>query len=98
MKLAISRQRAEVCQAIFWLDEARAHDAELLNYVRPILAAAGIADKFEIMTPRAATRLSLETIRAGKNSIAVTGNVLRAYLPTFPHPRTGHFGQDAVHR
>ena len=80
VKLAISRQKAEGCQAIFWLDEARAHDAELLKYVRPILVAAGVADKFKIMTPRAATRLSLETIRAGKNSIAVTGNVLRDYL------------------
>ncbi|WP_342069748.1 NADP-dependent isocitrate dehydrogenase [Yoonia algicola] len=80
VKLAISRQKAEGCQAIFWLDEARAHDAELLKYVRPILAAAGVTDKFQIMTPRAATRLSLETIRAGKNSIAVSGNVLRDYL------------------
>lgn len=80
VKLAISRQRAEGCQAIFWLDGARAHDAELLKYVKPILAAAGVADKFKIMTPRAATRLSLETIRAGKNSIAVSGNVLRDYL------------------
>jgi isocitrate dehydrogenase len=80
VKLAISRQRAEGCQAIFWLDGARAHDAELLKYVKPILAAAGVADNFKIMTPRAATRLSLETIRAGKNSIAVSGNVLRDYL------------------
>ena len=80
VKLAISRQKAEGCQAIFWLDGARAHDAELLKYVKPILAAAGVADKFKIITPRAATRLSLETIRAGKNSIAVSGNVLRDYL------------------
>ncbi|MDP5086940.1 MAG: NADP-dependent isocitrate dehydrogenase [Yoonia sp.] len=80
VKLAISRQKAEKCQAIFWLDETRAHDAELIKYVTPILAAAGVTDKFQIMTPRAATRLSLETIRAGKNSIAVTGNVLRDYL------------------
>ncbi|MBT8412553.1 MAG: NADP-dependent isocitrate dehydrogenase, partial [Octadecabacter sp.] len=80
VKLAISRQKAEKCQAIFWLDKDRAHDAELIKYVEPILAAEGVADKFQIMTPRAATRLSLETIRAGKNSIAVTGNVLRDYL------------------
>ena len=78
--LAISRQKAEGCQAIFWLDESRAHDAELLKYVRPILARAGVADKFQIMTPRAATRLSLETIRTGQDSIAVSGNVLRDYL------------------
>lgn len=80
VKLAISRQKAEGCQAIFWLDAERAHDAELLKYVTPLLDAAGIAGKFQIMTPRAATRLSLETIRKGKNSIAVSGNVLRDYL------------------
>ena len=80
VKLAISRQKAEGCQAIFWLDESRAHDAELLKYVRPILIAAGAIDKFQVLTPRAATRLSLETIRKGENSIAVTGNVLRDYL------------------
>lgn len=80
VQLAISRQKAEGCQAIFWLDKQRAHDAELLKYVRPILAAAGATDKFQILTPRAATRLSLETIRKGQNSIAVSGNVLRDYL------------------
>ncbi len=80
VQLAISRQKAEGCQAIFWLDENRAHDAELLKYVRPILADAGATEKFKILSPRAATRLSLETIRKGKNSIAISGNVLRDYL------------------
>ena len=80
VKLAISRQKAEGCQAIFWLDATRAHDAELIKYVKPILAAAGATDKFLILAPREATRLSLETIRKGDNSIAVTGNVLRDYL------------------
>ena len=80
VKLAISRQKAEGCQAIFWLDAERAHDAELLKYVTPLLDAAGVSEKFQIMTPRAATRMSLETIRKGKNSIAVSGNVLRDYL------------------
>lgn len=80
VKLAIDRQKAEGCQAIFWLDAARPHDAELIRYVRPILDAAGVADKFRIMAPREATRLSLETIRKGENSIAITGNVLRDYL------------------
>ena len=79
-QLAISRQKAEGCQAIFWLDETRAHDAQLIAYVRPILAAAGATEKFQILPPRRATRVSLETIRAGKDSIAVTGNVLRDYL------------------
>lgn len=80
VQLAIERQKAEGCQAIFWLDAARAHDAELIKYVTPILAAAGVADRFQIMSPREATRLSLETIRKGENSIAVTCNVLRDYL------------------
>ena len=80
VNLAISRQKAEGCRAIFWLDEGRAHDAELIAYVKPILAAKGVADKFEIMPPREATRASLETITKGENTIAVSGNVLRDYL------------------
>lgn len=80
VRLAIDRQKAEGCQAIFWLDASRPHDAELIKYVRPILAAAGVSDKFQILAPREATRVSLETIRKGENSIAVTGNVLRDYL------------------
>lgn len=80
VNLAIDRQKAEGCRAIFWLDAARAHDAELIAYVKPILAAKGVADKFEIMAPREATRASLETITKGENTIAITGNVLRDYL------------------
>ena len=80
VNLAIDRQKAEGCQAIFWLDENRAHDAELIKYVKPILEAKGVADKFTIMAPREATRASFETITKGENSIAVTGNVLRDYL------------------
>ncbi|MEM9972493.1 MAG: NADP-dependent isocitrate dehydrogenase, partial [Pseudomonadota bacterium] len=80
VQLAIDRQRAEGCQAIFWLDATRAHDAELMKYVEPILAEKGVADKFQIMAPREATRATLETIRTGANSIAITGNVLRDYL------------------
>jgi isocitrate dehydrogenase len=80
VQLAIDRQKAEGCQAIFWLDETRAHDAQLIAYVKPILEAKGVAEKFQIMAPREATRASFETIRKGENSIAVTGNVLRDYL------------------
>ncbi|MFP7569482.1 NADP-dependent isocitrate dehydrogenase [Marivita sp. S2033] len=80
VQLAIDRQKAEDCEAIFWLDKDRAHDAELIKYVKPILDAKGVADKFKIMAPREATRASLETIRNGKTSIAITGNVLRDYL------------------
>ncbi len=78
--LAIDRQKAEGCEAIFWLDATRAHDAELIKLVTPILEAKGVADKFQILAPRAATRAAFETIRQGKTSIAITGNVLRDYL------------------
>lgn len=80
VNLAIERQKATGYRSIFWLDETRAHDAELIAYVKPILEAKGVADKFEIMAPREATRASLETITKGENTIAITGNVLRDYL------------------
>ncbi len=78
--LAIERQKATGFRAIFWLDANRAHDAELIKYVKPILEAKGVADEFEIMAPREATRASLETITKGQSTIAITGNVLRDYL------------------
>ncbi|WP_297777564.1 NADP-dependent isocitrate dehydrogenase [uncultured Roseovarius sp.] len=80
VNLAIERQKATGYRSIFWLDAARAHDAELIAMVKPILEARGVSDKFEIMAPREATRASLETITKGENSIAITGNVLRDYL------------------
>ena len=80
VNLAIDRQRLEGCEAIFWLDEDRAHDAELIKMVKPILEAKGVADKFQIMSPAKATVQALKTITAGKTSIAITGNVLRDYL------------------
>lgn len=80
VQLAIDRQAATGAQAIFWLDGKRAHDAQLIEKVMPILEGKGVSDKFQILAPREATRLTLETIRAGKDSIAVTGNVLRDYL------------------
>ena len=80
VQLAIDRQAITGYRAIFWLDETRAHDAELIKYVTPILEARGVADRFEIMDPRTATRASLETITKGGNTIAITGNVLRDYL------------------
>ncbi|SHE75349.1 isocitrate dehydrogenase [Ruegeria intermedia] len=80
IQLAMDRQRLTGSEAIFWLDANRAHDAELIKYVKPALEAAGVADKFLIMAPREATRKTLETITAGKDSIAITGNVLRDYL------------------
>ncbi len=80
VNLAIERQKATGFRAIFWLDANRAHDARLIEYVKPILQAKGVADKFEIMAPREATRASFETITNGENTIAITGNVLRDYL------------------
>ncbi|MCU4655201.1 NADP-dependent isocitrate dehydrogenase [Roseibacterium sp. SDUM158016] len=80
VNLAIERQKATGYRSIFWLDKNRAHDAQLIAYVKPILEAKGVADKFEIMAPREATRASLETITKGENTIAITGNVLRDYL------------------
>ena len=80
VNLAIERQKATGYRAIFWLDANRAHDAELIAYVKPILEAKGVSDKFEIMAPREATIASLETITKGENTIAITGNVLRDYL------------------
>jgi isocitrate dehydrogenase len=80
VNLGIERQALTGSQAIFWLDANRAHDAELIKYVEPILAEKGLADKFQILAPREATRLTLETIRTGADSIAITGNVLRDYL------------------
>ena len=78
--LALDRQRLTGSEAIFWLDENRGHDAEIIKYVKPALEAAGVTDKFKIMAPREATRASLETITKGEDSIAITGNVLRDYL------------------
>jgi isocitrate dehydrogenase len=81
VKLAVSRARATGDPAIFWLDEGRAHDANLIAKVRTYLAehdTDGLT--IEIMSPVEATALSLERIRRGENTISVTGNVLRDYL------------------
>ena len=78
--MAITRQNETNSQAIFWLDEKRPHDAELIKYVKHELEDKNLTKKFIILAPREATRLTLETIRKGKDSIAITGNVLRDYL------------------
>ncbi|MCP9483572.1 NADP-dependent isocitrate dehydrogenase [Shimia sp. CNT1-13L.2] len=80
IELAMDRQRLTGSEAIFWLDANRAHDAQLIEYVKPALEAAGKTDLFQIMAPREATAQSLKTITAGNDSIAITGNVLRDYL------------------
>jgi isocitrate dehydrogenase len=80
IQLAIDRMATTGYETIFWLDRNRAHDAQLLAYVEPALAAAGLTGKVSIMAPREATTRSFELIYKGENTIAVTGNVLRDYL------------------
>ena len=97
VQLAIERQDLEGCEAIFWLDECRAHDLELIKVVTPMLDVAGCADNFSIMAPREATRVTFETTHSGHNSIAITGNVLRDYLTDlFPILELGTSCEDAL--
>ncbi len=81
VKLAVNRAKATGAPAIFWLDKTRAHDAQLITKVERYLKdhdTQGL--DIRIMTPADATRLSLERIKEGKDTISVTGNVLRDYL------------------
>ena len=81
VKLAVSRARATGAPAIFWLDKNRGHDIQIIEKVNRYLKnhdTKGLDIK--IMPPIEATRLSLERIRQGKDTISVTGNVLRDYL------------------
>ncbi|MGA0036083.1 MAG: NADP-dependent isocitrate dehydrogenase [Ilumatobacteraceae bacterium] len=81
VKLAVGRSRATGAPAVFWLDESRAHDRELIAKVRSYLNdhdTSGL--QIEIMSPVDATKFSVERIRRGEDTISVTGNVLRDYL------------------
>ncbi len=81
VRLAVARARATGAPAVFWLDETRAHDAELLKKVRPALDALDTEGlEIEILPVAEATRFTLARARAGLDTIAVTGNVLRDYL------------------
>ncbi|MFE3143645.1 NADP-dependent isocitrate dehydrogenase [Streptomyces scopuliridis] len=81
VKLAVTRARATGDPAVFWLDEGRAHDANLIAKVRTYLAEHDTEGlRIEIMSPVEATAFSLERIRRGEDTISVTGNVLRDYL------------------
>ncbi len=80
VKLAVSRARATNTPAIFWLNKNRAHDAELIKKVNTYLPEHDTSDlDIRIMSPIEATRFSLERIKDGKDTISVTGNVLRDY-------------------
>ncbi|KJY92641.1 NADP-dependent isocitrate dehydrogenase [Pseudoalteromonas piscicida] len=81
VKLAVNRARATNTPAVFWLDEARAHDAELIKKVNAYLPEHD-TDGLEILikAPVDATLYSLERMKKGEDTISVTGNVLRDYL------------------
>lgn len=81
VKLAVNRARASDTPAVFWLDPQRAHDAQIIAKVNVYLKdhdTAGL--DLRILSPVEATRFTLERIRVGKDTISVTGNVLRDYL------------------
>jgi len=81
VKLAVNRARATGIPAIFWLDENRSHDTEIINKVNAYVSdhdTEGL--DIRILSPIEATKLSLERIKKGKDTISVTGNVLRDYL------------------
>ncbi|MGB0240627.1 MAG: NADP-dependent isocitrate dehydrogenase [Verrucomicrobiales bacterium] len=81
VKLAVNRARATGSPAVFWLDETRAHDSQLIAKVNTYLAdhdTKGL--EIHILAPIEATNFSLERIKRGQDTISVTGNVLRDYL------------------
>jgi isocitrate dehydrogenase len=81
VKLAVTRARATGSPAVFWLDETRAHDAQLLEKVHEELATHDTEGlDLRVMSVADATRFTLERARRGEDTISVTGNVLRDYL------------------
>ena len=81
VKLAVNRARLSATPAVFWLDENRAHDVQIIEKVKTYLKdhdTNGL--EIHIMNPIEATKFSLERIRKGLDTISVTGNVLRDYL------------------
>jgi isocitrate dehydrogenase len=84
VKLAVTRARASATPAIFWLDETRAHDREIIKKVNTYLADSALVGDTEgldiqILAPSLACSYSLQRIRKGEDTISVTGNVLRDY-------------------
>ncbi|MET7797896.1 NADP-dependent isocitrate dehydrogenase [Streptomyces decoyicus] len=81
VKLAVTRARATGDPAVFWLDEGRAHDAQLIQKVKAYLPEHDTEGlQIEILSPVDAIKFSLDRIRRGEDTISVTGNVLRDYL------------------
>src|SRR5688572_14751601 len=81
VRLAVERSRDSGAPVVFWLDETRAHDAEVLKKLRAYLPEHDIDGlRIEVLPVREATRFTLERARKGEDTIAATGNVLRDYL------------------
>ncbi|WP_313113083.1 NADP-dependent isocitrate dehydrogenase [Aequorivita sediminis] len=81
IKLAVSRASATGSPAVFWLDENRAHDAELIKKINTYLPNHNTEGlEIKILSPEKATEYTLERVKAGEDTISVTGNVLRDYL------------------
>ncbi|NTV59840.1 MAG: NADP-dependent isocitrate dehydrogenase [Chlorobiaceae bacterium] len=81
VKLAVNRAKATGAPAVFWLDSNRAHDSQIIEKVSEYLKEYDTAGlDIRILTPVEAMKFSLERFRAGKDTISVTGNVLRDYL------------------
>lgn len=81
VKLAVNRARATGSPAIFWLDKNRAHDAEIVKKVNQYLPENDTKGlDIRVMSPAEATKFSLQRLKEGKDTISVTGNVLRDYL------------------
>jgi isocitrate dehydrogenase len=81
VKLAVNRARLSATPAVFWLDENRAHDRQIIEKVNKYLADHDTADlDIRILSPIEATKFTLNRIRKGEDTISVTGNVLRDYL------------------
>ncbi|MDQ6980449.1 MAG: NADP-dependent isocitrate dehydrogenase, partial [Ghiorsea sp.] len=81
VKLAVTRAKATEKPAIFWLDESRAHDANLITKVKLYLQDHEIGDlDIQIMSPNDAIVHALARVKVGEDTISVTGNVLRDYL------------------
>jgi isocitrate dehydrogenase len=81
VKLAVNRARASGSPVIFWLDENRAHDREIIKKVNTYLPAIDTSDlEIQIKPPEEAMRYTLERVRRGEDTISATGNVLRDYL------------------
>jgi isocitrate dehydrogenase len=81
VKLAVNRSRLSATPAVFWLDENRAHDREIIAKVNKYLLDHDTTDlDIRILSPIEATKFTLDRIRKGEDTISVTGNVLRDYL------------------